>query len=94
MVAQVLAEGEISESFARTVCRWTDKLPADCRPDADAILVGAAEGGVDLRDLAELAAEIYARSLPEDPEDPARTGPGVRGPVRAGWKSRSRARGC
>ena len=46
---------------------WTDKLPEDCREDADAILLGAAAGGAELRDLAGLAAEIYARSLPEDP---------------------------
>jgi len=29
-------------------CTWTDKLPEDCRPDADAILLGAAQGGADL----------------------------------------------
>ena len=72
MVAQMLAEGEISESLARTICGWTDKLPPECRPDADAILLGAAAGGADLRDLAGLAAEIYARSLPQDPEDPGK----------------------
>ena len=66
-VAAVLAAGDISESFARTICSWTDKLPEDCRQDADAILLGAAAGGADLPDLAGLAAEIYARSLPEDP---------------------------
>ena len=31
-VAQALAGGEISESVARTICTWTDKLPGDCRP--------------------------------------------------------------
>ena len=66
-VAAVLAAGDISESFARTICTWTGKLPEDCRQDADAILLGAAAGGAELRDLAGLAAEIYARSLPEDP---------------------------
>ena len=65
-VAAVLAAGELSESFARTICLWTDKLPEDCRPAADAILVTAARAGADLRGLAELAAEIYARSLPAD----------------------------
>ena len=30
-------------------------------------MLGAAESGADLRDLAGLAAEIYARSLPDDP---------------------------
>ena len=67
-VAAALAAGEISESFARTICAWTGRLPEDCRPDADAILLGAARGGADLRDLAGLAGEIYARSLPEDPD--------------------------
>jgi hypothetical protein len=67
-VAAVLAAGEMSESFARTICGWTGKLPEDCRDAADAILLAAAKGGADLRDLAELAGEIYARSLPEDPD--------------------------
>ena len=44
-VAAALAGGEISESFARTICLWTDKLPEDCRPDADEILLGAARAG-------------------------------------------------
>ncbi len=69
-VAAALAAGEISESFTRTICAWTDRLPEDCRPDADAILLGAAAGGADLRDLAGLGGEIYARSRPEDPGDP------------------------
>ncbi len=66
-VAAALAAGEMSESFARTICGWTDKLPQESREDADEILLGAAGNGMGLRDLAGLAAEIYARSLPEDP---------------------------
>jgi len=66
-VAAVLATGEMSESYARTICTWTDKLPQDCRPAADEILLAAAQAGMDLRDLAGLAAEIYARSLPDEP---------------------------
>ena len=68
-VAAALAAGEMPESVARTICSWTGKLPEDCRPAADAILLTAARparAGADLRGLAELAAEIYARSLPED----------------------------
>ena len=68
-VAAALAAGEISESFARTICTWTEKLPADCRQDADVILLAAAVGGADIRDLAGLAGEIYGRSLPEDPDN-------------------------
>ena len=68
-VVAALAEGHIlSESVARRICQWTDKLPEDCRLAADAILIVAAKSGADLRGLAELAAEIYARSL-SDPDD-------------------------
>ena len=65
-VATMLAAGEMSESYARTICTWTDRLPEDCRPAADEILLAAARTGMDLRDMAGLAAEIYARSRPED----------------------------
>jgi hypothetical protein len=68
-VGQALAAGEMTESYARTICTWTDKLPEDCREAADAILVTAARAGMDLRDLGGLAAEIYARSLPDTPDD-------------------------
>ena len=67
LIAQALAAGEISESFARTICAWTGKLPGDCLQDADEILLLAAKSGADLRDLAEITGEIYARSLPDDP---------------------------
>src|SRR5712691_3119952 len=70
-VVQALAGGQMSESFGRTICQWTDKLPDDCRPAADAILVTAARSGMDLRDLGALAVEIYQRSRPDTPdEDP------------------------
>jgi hypothetical protein len=64
-----LAAGDLSESYARTLCQWTDQLPEDCRDNADAILAGAARGGLCLRDLAELAAEIQAQSRPDTPDD-------------------------
>ena len=56
--------------MARIVCGWTGKLPAGCRPAADEILVAAARAGARKEDLAALAAEIYARSLPADDGDP------------------------
>jgi hypothetical protein len=69
-VVAALAEGTVlSESMARTICGWTDKLPAACRATADDILVAAARAGARKEDLAGLAAEIYARSLPEDEDD-------------------------
>jgi hypothetical protein len=72
-VVAALAAGEMSESYGRTICQWTEKLPDDCRQTADEILLAAAKAGMDLPDLAGLAAEIYARSRPDVPdEDPAR----------------------
>src|SRR6266704_3053990 len=53
-VVQALAEGEMSESFGRAICTWTDKLPRDCRAAADEILLAAAAAGMGLRDLAGL----------------------------------------
>ena len=55
--------------MARAVCGWTDKLPASCRETADEILVTAARAGARQDDLAALAAEIYARSLPDQQDD-------------------------
>jgi hypothetical protein len=61
-VGQALAAGELSRSWAREICRWTDRLPEAQRGDADEILAGAARGGADLADLAGLAREMYERS--------------------------------
>ena len=61
--------GPVTESYARTICGWTDRLPEDCRDNADGILVGAAQMGMDLRDLAALAAEIEARARPDVPDE-------------------------
>jgi len=67
-VLAALATGDISKSYARTICGWTDRLPEDCRDSADAILVSAAQMGMELPDLAALAAEIEARSRPDVPD--------------------------
>jgi len=64
-VIQALAERNVSESYARKICEWSDKLPADCRDAADAILIAAAKAGAHLDDLVQLAAEMYTRSLPD-----------------------------
>ncbi|MGD0061863.1 MAG: DUF222 domain-containing protein, partial [Streptosporangiaceae bacterium] len=70
-IRAALAAGEMTESYARTLCQWTDKLPGDCRDTADEILAAAAGQGMDLRDLAALAAEIQSRATPPpDPDDP------------------------
>ena len=67
-IAAALAAGEPSESIARMICLWTDKLPGDCRDAADEILVAAAKAGMDPRDLAGLAREILDRARPDDPD--------------------------
>jgi len=73
LVMAALAAGQISESYGRTICQWTDRLPEDSREAADEILLAAAAAGMGLRDMAGLAAEMYQRSRPDLPdEDPAR----------------------
>jgi Domain of unknown function (DUF222) len=73
-VVAALAEGTVlSESMAGVICGWTDKLPEECRQAADAILIAAARAGARKEDPAGLAAEIYARFLPDDDNDPGLT---------------------
>jgi hypothetical protein len=65
-VAQALAGGEVSASWAREFCAWSDRLPEDRRADADQILLGAAAGGADLAGLSGLAEEMFRRSAAPD----------------------------
>ena len=62
LIAAALAEGQLSSSWARALCQWTDQLPEDRRADADAILLAAAGGGAGLADLAALAQQMIERS--------------------------------
>jgi Domain of unknown function (DUF222) len=68
VIAQALADAEISTSWARAICGWSERLPDDKREDADQILAGAARGGAELTDLAGLAQQMYERSQ-TDPDD-------------------------
>ena len=45
VIGQALAAAELSQSWARKVCEWTDRLPEAQRGDADQILAAAAGGG-------------------------------------------------
>jgi hypothetical protein len=68
-----LAAGEVSESYGRAICRWTDRLPEKFREESDELLVKAAAAGLGLADLSALFAEMYERSRADLPdEDPAR----------------------
>jgi uncharacterized protein DUF222 len=73
LVLAALAARQVTESYGRAICQWTDKLPEESRDAADEILLAAAAAGMGLPDLAELAGEMYQRSRPGLPdEDPAR----------------------
>jgi Domain of unknown function (DUF222)/HNH endonuclease len=65
-VGDALAGAQISESWARRICEWTEKLPQEHRGAADAILLGAAAGGAGLRDLEGLAEQIRERTACPD----------------------------
>jgi uncharacterized protein DUF222/HNH endonuclease len=62
VIGDALAAGEVSESWAKQLCAWTDRLPVRQVDDADEILAGAARAGVDLAGLGGLAQEMYERS--------------------------------
>jgi hypothetical protein len=68
-IADGLAAGELSRSWARQICEWTERLPDDNRADADEILVAAARGGASLASLGGLAREMYERCAPPDDRD-------------------------
>ena len=69
VIAGALTSGELSRSWARHICEWTDRLPEAQRADADEILAGAARGGAGFADLAGLAREMYERCAPPDHDD-------------------------
>jgi hypothetical protein len=68
-VQAALGAEAISTSYAREICRWTGSLPADARAAADEILLAAAAAGLELEDLAALAAEMYEKSRRGKPGD-------------------------
>src|SRR6185312_9393424 len=73
VVVAALAGGEVSESYGRAICQWTDRLPEKYREESDELLVKAAAAGLGLADLSALFAEMYQRARGDLPdEDPAR----------------------
>ena len=72
-VVAALAAGELSESYGRAICQWTDRLPEKYRDGSDELLVAAAAEGLGLADLSALFAEMYERAKSDLPdEDPDR----------------------
>jgi hypothetical protein len=83
LLRDALASAEISESWARQLAIWTDRLPADEVDKADKILIDAARAGLDLHpDIAKLAEAIFEAvrgQRPDvDPEDDGFADRGVR----------------
>ena len=68
-VAEALAAGQLSVSYARRICDWLDELPEDVREAAESILVQAAVDGADLSELATLFGEIRLRTARPDTDD-------------------------
>ena len=69
VIGEAMAAGRLSESWAKQVCAWTDRLPQGHQDDADKILAGAAHDGVDLAGLAGLAQEMYERAYHDRDRD-------------------------
>ena len=70
-IADVMAAGDISDSWAKEIAKWTDRLPEDKRDEADEILLDAAAQGLPLEDLAVLAQSIFEtwKAQHPDPDD-------------------------
>jgi hypothetical protein len=64
-VIAALAAGEVSESVARLICLWTDRLPEHLRDHSDELLVAAATAGLGVEELAAMAGQLYERSREE-----------------------------
>jgi hypothetical protein len=65
-VCAALGAGQVTSSFARLICDWSDLLPPGLRDEADEILLAAAAGGATQADLGMLARQMLERSAPPD----------------------------
>ncbi len=77
LVADALAAGCLSPSWARAICELTDRFHGGDRLAADKILLDSVLGGAVLADLSALAEEMWRRSAPPD-TDPANDRHGLR----------------
>ena len=71
-LAEALAAGDISKSWAMAIAGWTRKLPAELRAETIRILVQAAQAGAaldDLRMIAAVALEKWRASRPDADDD-------------------------
>src|ERR1700733_9852949 len=70
LVRGALADAKISTSWAKQICEWTDKVPAEMRDNADSFLLHAARGGAELDDLGRMAEEIRRQTAQPDTDGP------------------------
>jgi hypothetical protein len=71
-LADALAAGDISKSWALAIAEWTKKLPAELRAETIKILVQAARAGAsrdDLRMIAAVALEKWRAQRPDGDDD-------------------------
>jgi hypothetical protein len=71
-LAEALAAGDISKSWALAIAGWTKKLPAELRAETIKILVQAARAGAcrdDLRIIAAVAEQKWRAQRPDGDED-------------------------
>ena len=72
-VVAALAARQVSESYGRLICLWTNRLPEKFRDESDELLLAAAASGLGLEELAAMAAEMYVRARGDLPDqDPDR----------------------
>jgi Domain of unknown function (DUF222)/HNH endonuclease len=78
-VVAALVTEELSESYGRAICQWTEKLPEKFREESDELLIAAAAAGLGLADLGALFAEMYERARGDLPDEDPDRGFGDRG---------------
>jgi len=67
-MAEALAAGEISQSWAAAIAEWTRKLPAELRRETIKILVQAAAAGASVDDLKTIAGVALDRWRSQQPD--------------------------
>ena len=65
-----LRDRAVTASLVLQLARWTRKIPAEYRPQAEEILLAAAVAGADERALSAICEEIRCRTAPPDPDGP------------------------
>ena len=70
LLCDAMAAGELSESWARQLAAWNDRLPSEEIGKADAILLDAVRAGLSLHpDIARLAQAIYEAVRGRQPDE-------------------------